>query len=165
MIKAGASVPSVPVKLINAGGVTDADTAAMLSSGRIVLFTLPGAYTPTCSNNHLPGYLALADELKAAGLDRLVCATVNDHHVTKAWAESTGALGKIEFIADGNADFARAVGLDKDMSDRNMSIRYIRAAIIINNGRVEAVYTEDVPGQVTSSGAPAILGHLKERVV
>lgn len=157
MISKGDSVPAVPVFLVNKAGATEADTATVLGQGRIVLFTVPGAFTPTCHNNHLPGYVAAADRMKALGVDRIVCTTVNDRHVVRAWAESTDALGRIEFIADGNAAFTRALGFDKDMSRSGMGTRAFRAAIVMNDGIVEDVFTEDKPGQVTSSGAPAIL--------
>src|ERR1700712_729861 len=100
MIKAGDTLPSLPVKLIDAAGVTDADTLSILGKGRVVLFGVPGAFTPTCDTAHLPGFVATADRIKAAGVSRIVCATVNDHHVTQAWAERSDALGKIDFIAD-----------------------------------------------------------------
>lgn len=157
MIEPGSTIPSVPVRLINRSGINDADSATVLSSGKVVLFTLPGAFTPTCHANHLPGYIELADEIKAAGVDRIVCATVNDQYVVEAWADVTDAIGKVEFIADGNADFARALGLDADLTPGGLGTRFIRAAIVINDGIVQSVYTEDAPGRVTSSGAPAIL--------
>lgn len=160
MIQSGAAMPSVPVKLITATGVEDADTASLFSEGKSVLFTVPGAFTPTCHTNHLPGFVELADEIRAHGVKRIVCATANDHHVTKAWADASRALGKIDFIADGNAELAKTLGIDKDMSGGGMGTRFIRAAILIDNGKVEDVYTEDRPGQVTSSGANAILAVL-----
>ncbi len=160
MIQPGAAMPSVPVKLITAKGVEDTDAASAFAQGKSVLFTVPGAFTPTCHNNHLPGFVELADEIKAHGVSRIVCATVNDHHVTKAWADASGALGKIDFLADGNAALAKSLGLDKDMSGGGMGTRFIRAAILIDNGKVEDVYAEDAPGQVTSSGATAILAVL-----
>lgn len=162
MIQPGAIVPSVPIKLVDASGSTNADSRVVLSSGKVVFFTLPGAFTPTCHVNHLPGFVELAEQIKAKGVDRIICGTVNDHHVVKVWGEVTGALGKIDFIADGNAELAKALGLAKDMSASGMGFRFIRAAIVVNNGTVEAVYTEDAPGLVTSSGAPAILAALSE---
>lgn len=160
MIKQGDTVPSVGVQLINNGGTTDADSAKLLGEGRLVLFTVPGAYTPTCHNNHLPGYVAAKDALHKHGITRIICMTVNDQHVVSSWAQSSNALGTVEFIADGNATLTKALGIDKDFSGGGMGTRAIRAAIIINNGVVEAVFTEDNPGEVTSSGAPAILEFL-----
>ena len=93
MIKIGDKLPSVPVKLITQTEVTDTDTLAVLGQGRVVLFAVPGAFTPTCDTAHLPGFVANAGKIKAAGIDRIVCASVNDHHVMKAWAERSEALG------------------------------------------------------------------------
>jgi len=157
MIQNGDAIPSVAIKLINKGGVTDADSATIFGDGRVVLFTVPGAFTPTCHNNHLPGYVSAADAFRAKGINRVICMTVNDQHVVKAWADASGALGAVEFIADGNGALTKALGLDKDMSGGGMGTRAIRAALIIKDGIVEALFTEDQPGQVTSSGAPAIL--------
>lgn len=161
MIKKGDSVPSVAVKLINNSGSTDADSATILGEGRVVLFTVPGAFTPTCHSNHLPGYVEAVDAFRAKGVSRIICATVNDQHVVKAWAASVNALGAVEFIADGNADLAKALELDVDLSGGGMGTRIRRAALIINNGVVESVFTENQQGQVTSSGAPAILEALE----
>jgi glutaredoxin/glutathione-dependent peroxiredoxin len=154
MIDRRSPVPSVRVKLIGADGATDTDSAAVLGTGLVVLFAVPGAFTPTCHVNHLPGFLANEPKLKAAGVDRIVCASVNDQHVMKAWAEASGALGKIDFIADGNADLAEAMGLAKDFP--GMGRRFARSALLIRDGVVDAVFVEDAPG-VNASGAPAIL--------
>lgn len=157
MIEPGSPMPSVKVKCVDKLGTSDVDTADLVAKGRTVMFSLPGAFTPTCHNDHLPGYIELADKIRAAGADRIICATVNDHHVVTAWAKATEALGKLEFIADGNADLAKALGLEKDMSGGGMGVRFIRAAIVVHNGEIKAVFAEDRPGQVTSSGAPAVL--------
>jgi glutaredoxin/glutathione-dependent peroxiredoxin len=156
MIESGDPIPSVPVKLVTADAVEDTTSDAALGQGTVVLFSVPGAFTPTCHVNHLPGFVANADKLRTAGVDRIVCAATNDHHVMKAWAEASGALGKIDFIADGNAALATALGLDKDFSASGMGTRYARAAMIIRNGTADAVFVEDAPG-VSASGAPAIL--------
>lgn len=154
MIQAGDTLPSVPVKLVDASGVTDADTIGVLGHGRVVLFAVPGAFTPTCDTSHLPGFIAAADRLHKAGIDRIVCAAANDHHVVKAWAERSGALGKVDFIADAAARFADALGLGKDFAD--LGHRYSRFALVARDGVVEQLFVQDVAG-VTVSGAPAIL--------
>lgn len=156
-IQSGQSVPSVPVKLVTADGVSDASSADVLGTGTVVFFSVPGAFTPTCHLNHLPGYLAAADKLKAAGVDRIVCATVNDQYVVKAWAESADALGRIDFIADGSAELARALGMERDLSGGGMGIRFNRAAMLVKDGKVAVVNIETSPGEVTASGAPAML--------
>jgi peroxiredoxin len=156
MISSGDSIPSIPVKLVSADGVADADSRDALGTGRVVFFSVPGAFTPTCHVNHLPGFAANAAKLKAAGVDRIVCASANDHHVMKAWAEASNALDDITFLADGNAALAKALGLDKDFSGGGMGTRFARTAMIIENGTVKSVFVEDAPG-VSGSGAPAIL--------
>lgn len=156
MIERGNPIPSVPVKLVNAEGSTDTTSDMALGTGTVVFFAVPGAFTPTCHVNHLPGFLANLAKLRAAGVDRVVCAAVNDHHVMRAWAEASGALGQIDFLADGNGALAEAIGLAKDFSKSGMGKRYARSAMIIRNGTVDAVFVEDAPG-VNASGAPAIL--------
>ena len=156
MIERGSPIPSVRTKLVNAEGTSDTTSYAVLGTGLVVFFAVPGAFTPTCHINHLPGFIANASKLRTAGIDRIVCASVNDHHVMKAWAEASGALGEIEFIADGNAELAQALGLAKDSSGSGMGTRFTRSAMLIRNGVVDAVFVEDAPG-VNASGAPAIL--------
>jgi peroxiredoxin len=156
MIKRGDSIPALDLKLVNAAGASDTTSADVFGQGTVVFFSVPGAFTPTCHVNHLPGFVANASKLRAAGVDRIVCASVNDHHVIKAWAEASGALNDVEFLADGNAALARGLGLDKDFSEFGMGTRFVRSAMIVRNGVVDAVFVEDAPG-VNASGAPAIL--------
>jgi peroxiredoxin len=155
VIRAGESVPSVPVKLIDSEGITDVTSDQVLGRGHVVLFAVPGAFTPTCHVNHLPGFLAYAD-----GIDRIVCVAANDHHVMKAWATASEAIGTIDFLADGNGQLAKSLGLAKDMSGSGMGLRYERSAMLIKDGTVEAVFVEGEAGGVTASGAPAILSVL-----
>ncbi|QQR38153.1 peroxiredoxin [Devosia rhizoryzae] len=156
MIERGDAIPSVGIKLVTASGIEDTTSDAVLGQGTVVLFSVPGAFTPTCHVNHLPSFVSNAAKLEAAGVSRIVCVATNDHHVMKAWAEASDALDTVDFIADGNADLARALGLDKDFAKFGMGVRYARAAMIIKNGVVDAVFVEDAPG-ITATGAPAIL--------
>ena len=156
MIERGSPIPSVKTKLVGVDGASDTTSDAVLGTGLVVFFAVPGAFTPTCHVNHLPGFVANESKLRAQGVDRIVCASVNDAFVMKAWADASGATGKIEFIADGNADLAEAMGLAKDFSGAGMGKRFARSAMLIRNGVVEAVFVEDAPG-VNASGAPAIL--------
>jgi peroxiredoxin len=156
MIERGDRIPSVPVKVIDGNGISDGMSDAVLGTGKVVFFSVPGAFTPTCHTNHLPGFIANAEKLRAEGVSRIVCAATNDHHVMKSWAEATDALGEVDFIADGNGLFAKALGFDKNMSEFGMGQRYRRAAMLVDNGTVEAVFVEEVGG-VSVSGAPAIL--------
>lgn len=155
MIKSGDKLPSIPVKLVDAAGVTDSDTLAILGKGTVVLFAVPGAFTPTCDTSHLPGFVANAGKLKAAGVDRIVCACPNDHHVVKAWAERSEAVGKVDFIADPAVSFGDAMGLSQDIPGLGGN-RYTRFAMIVRDGVVDQLFVQDVAG-VTVSGAPAIL--------
>lgn len=154
MIKPGDSIPAVSVKLIDQTGTSDATSDSVLGQGRVVFFAVPGAFTPTCHVNHLPGFLANAEKLKAQGVDRIICASVNDHHVMKTWGEATDALGKIAFLADGDAALATAMGLGRQMG--GMGTRFGRSAMLIEDGVVQQVFVEDAPG-VKATGAPAIL--------
>ena len=154
MIRSGDKVPSVPVKYVDAEGTVDTTSDAVLGEGKVVFFGVPGAFTPTCDTNHLPGFVSTAGKMRAAGVTRIVCGAVNDHHVVKAWAERSEALGKIGFIADANCLLAEALGLTKQSSD--LGKRFARFAMIIDEGVVQDVFVQDVGG-VTVSGAPAIL--------
>ena len=154
MIQAGDRIPSVPVKVVDAAGVQNSTSDEVLGKGRVVLFAVPGAFTPTCDTAHLPGFITNAGKMRAMGVDRIVCATANDHHVVKAWAERSEALGKIDFIADARASFAEAIGLEKEFPD--LGKRYARFAAIIEDGVVRQIFVQDVAG-VTVSGASAIL--------
>ncbi len=154
MIQAGDKIPSTPIKLVDANGSSDATADAVLGSGTVVFFGVPGAFTPTCDTSHLPGFVSNAHKLANLGVARVVCGTVNDHHVTKAWAERSDALGKVDFIADGEGLLADAMGLSKQIP--GMGKRFGRFAMIIRDGVVSDVYVQDVAG-VTVSGAPAVL--------
>lgn len=162
MIQAGDRLPSVPVKLVTAAGVADADSAAVLGTGRVVLFAVPGAFTPTCDTSHLPGFVGAHAKLRAAGIDKIVCAAVNDHHVLKAWAERSDALGKVDFLADACSKLAEAMGLAKEFG--GLGRRFARFALIARDGVVEHLFVQDVAG-VTVSGAPAILLTLQGEAV
>ncbi len=159
MIEPGDKVPSVPVYLRNAEGMTETTSDAVLGTGLVVFFSVPGAFTPTCHVNHLPGFLANADKLRAAGVTRIVCGAANDHHVMGAWATESGAAGIIDFLSDPKADLARAMGLERTTDD--LGVRFRRSAIIFRDGVAEGVFVEDKPG-VTATGAPAVLVALSQ---
>ena len=153
-IQRGDAIPPVPVKLVGSGDTVDTTSDAVLGTGKVVFFGVPGAFTPTCDTSHLPGFVSNVAKFKALGVDRIVCGTVNDHHVTKAWAERSNAVGKVEFIADAHANLADALGLVKQSND--LGKRFARFAMIIENGVVKDLFVQDVSG-VTVSGAPAVL--------
>jgi glutaredoxin/glutathione-dependent peroxiredoxin len=154
MIQTGDRIPSVPVKFIDSEGTRDATSDEVLGQGRVVFFTVPGAFTPTCDTAHLPGFISNTGKLTAHGVDRIVCGAVNDHHVVKAWAERSEALDKIAFIADAHARLADAMGLAKEFGD--LGKRFARCAMIVEDGVVQQIFVQDVAG-VTVSGAPAVL--------
>lgn len=164
MIERGSPIPSIKVKLVTREGIADTTSDAALGEGQVAFFAVPGAFTPTCHVNHLPGFVANAAKLKAAGVTRIVCAATNDHHVMKAWAEASGALDDIDFLADGNGELAEAMGLARDMSGSGMSRRFGRSAALIRNGVVDALFIEDAPG-ISATGAPAILMALESAKV
>jgi len=126
---------------------------------KVVIFALPGAFTPTCSAKHVPSYVANYDKLKAKGVDEIVCISVNDAFVMDAWGKGSNAGGKVRMLADGNGDFTRAVGLGLDASGFGMGQRSQRYAMILRDGRVEKLLVEPGPGLAASS-ADSVLSHL-----
>jgi len=156
MIKIGDQVPDVVLKHLVDGGLAEVSTGELFKGKRVVLFSLPGAYTPTCSKDHLPGYVAKADELKGEGIDEIICMAVNDPWVMQAWGESQGATGKVTMLPDGNGEFTKAMGLDVDISAATMGSRGARASMVVDNGVVKSLQVE--PGRgVTVSGADTCL--------
>src|SRR5678815_1927538 len=129
MINAGDKIPSVTIKQATPEGGADVDPAALFAGKKVVMFSLPGAFTPTCSAKHLPGYVEKLPELKSQGVDIVACLSVNDAWVMKSWAEQHDALGKIVMLADGNAAFSKALGIDADLSKSQMGIRARRGLI------------------------------------
>ncbi|GHA30538.1 peroxiredoxin [Devosia pacifica] len=155
MIETGQSIPDLPTRLVSGGEIEETSTHTVLGDGCVVLFTVPGAFTPTCHQQHLTSFVDNASKLRAAGVDRIVCASVNDAHVLKAWAQASDA-SDIAFLADGNAELAEATGLARDMSTGGMGTRFTRAAMILEDGVVKHLFVEEARG-VTGSGAQAIL--------
>jgi glutaredoxin/glutathione-dependent peroxiredoxin len=158
-IAVGDKLPETTFKTIDADGPKDLSTADIFAGKKVVLFGVPGAFTPTCSNNHLPGYLENRDAILARGVDAIAVVATNDHHVMAAWARFTGGEGKIHFLADGNGDFVRATGLETDMGPTAMGRRSRRFSMIVDDGKVTALNVESKPG-VNESGAANILAQL-----
>jgi peroxiredoxin len=159
MIAIGEKLPAATFKTMTPDGAKDLTTADVFGGKRVVLFAVPGAFTPTCSNNHLPGYLENHDAILAKGVDTIAVLAVNDHHVMGAWARFTGAEGKILFLADGNGTFTKAIGLDGDLSAGGLGLRSKRFSMIVDDGKVTALNVETKPG-VSESGAAKILEQL-----
>jgi len=159
-IKVGDRLPEATFHVPTADGPQPATTAEIFGGKKVVLFGVPGAFTPTCSNNHLPGYVQHADAIKAKGVDAIAVVAVNDAHVMKAWAEAAHATGVITPLADGNADFARALGLDMDGSAFGMGTRVKRFSMLVEDGVVRTLAVEETPRTAAVSGAEAMLGNL-----
>ena len=158
-IQIGDSLPTAEFISFNADGQVKMSTAEIFAGKKVVLFGVPGAFTPTCSQNHMPGFIQHADDIKAKGVDTIACTSVNDPHVMKAWARHVGAEGKILMLADGNGIFARACGLEVDLHAANMGHRSKRYSMVVENGVVKQLHVEDKSG-VNVSGADTILKHL-----
>ncbi len=156
-IAVGDRLPDVQFTVMTEAGPAPKTTSEVFSGKKVVLFAVPGAFTPTCHNNHLPGFLENLSAFQAKNIDEVVCTAVNDIFVLSAWARATGAEGKITFLSDGNGDFAKALGLDFDGSPRNMGIRSKRYAMLVDDGVVKALNVEDAPGQAEISSAKALL--------
>ena len=155
-IAAGDKIPSVTLKKTDMSDIT---TDELFKGRKVVVFAVPGAFTPTCSNQHLPGFVAQADAIKAKGVDEIVCLSVNDAFVMGAWGENQGTGDKVTMLADGNGDFARAVGLDFDGSGIGFGLRSQRYAMIVNDGVVETINVE-APMKFEVSDADSILAAL-----
>lgn len=158
-IKPGDRIPHAEFATMTADGQQKLATDVIFAGRKVVLFGVPGAFTPTCSMNHLPGFLKELDALKAKGVDTVACTSVNDVHVMNAWAKASGADGRILMLADGNGEFARAVGLNIDRTKAGMGERSQRYSMIVDNGVVKTLNVEDKPG-VNVSGAETILTQL-----
>lgn len=159
-ISVGDKLPQATFKVITEDGAKDLTTSDIFDGKKVVLFGVPGAFTPTCSNNHLPGYLENHDAILARGVDQIAVVAANDHHVMRAWANFTGGEGKILYLADGNAAFAKATGLDLDLSAGGLGHRFKRFSMIVDNGVVTTLNIEDSPGKAVESGAAKILEQL-----
>jgi len=158
-ISKGDRIPDVSVMLATKDGPEKTQTSEIFGSGKIALFSVPGAFTPTCSAKHLPGFLTNADALKAKGVDKIVCMSVNDAFVMNAWGEAHSAGGKVEMLADGNGEFARALGLAMDGTGFGMGERSQRFSALIEDGVVTQLNIED-PGAFEVSSAEYLIGHI-----
>ena len=143
-IQVGEKIPSLTLQHKTGDRVSDISTDEIFAGKKVVLFALPGAFTPTCSAAHLPGYVDRATELKDKGIDSIVCLSVNDAHVMKAWGEDQNVEDRVMMIADGSGHFTQAVGLEVDLSARGMGIRSQRYAMVVNDCVVEVSDAETI---------------------
>lgn len=155
-IKVGDKVPAAKLKQMTPEGMKDIDSSDFFKGKKVVLFAVPGAFTPTCSAKHLPGFVEKASELKSKGVDVVACLSVNDAFVMNAWGKDQKADGKVQMLADGNGDFTRAVGLELDGSGYGLGKRSQRYAMVVQDGVVKTLNVEK-PGAFEVSSAEAIL--------
>jgi peroxiredoxin len=159
-IAVGDTLPAATFKVRTADGLGDVGTEQLCSGKKVVLFAVPGAFTPTCTAKHLPSFLEHLDQLKAKGVDTVACVSVNDAFVLDAWAKANAADGKVLMLADGNATFTKAIGMDFDGSGFGLGSRSKRYSMLIDNGTVTALNVEESPGVMEVSGADRILAAL-----
>jgi glutaredoxin/glutathione-dependent peroxiredoxin len=156
-IKVGDRLPNTTFMTMTADGPKPQSTDDIFKGKKVVLFAVPGAFTPTCHKNHLPGFLSNADAIKAKGIDTIAVTGVNDVFVMDAWKKATDTAGKIEFLADGSAAFAKALGLSIDLGERGLGTRSQRYAMVVEDGVVKTLNIEDAPGKADISGADNLL--------
>jgi peroxiredoxin len=159
-IGVGDRLPEVKLRVMTAEGPAAKMTSELFGGKKVALFGVPGAFTGTCSNTHLPGFLKQADAFKAKGVDMIAVTGVNDVFVMEAWKRASGSEGKIEFIADGNGELANALGLTFDASGFGLGTRSKRYSMLLDNGVVKQLNVEESPGKVDVSGAEALLNQI-----
>ena len=159
-IKPGEKLPEAAFRIMSADGPVVRTTDDVFKGKRVVLFAVPGAFTPTCHKNHLPGFVKNADAIKAKGVHTIAVTGVNDQFVMDAWKKASGAEGKVEFLADGSANFAKALGLSIDLGERGLGTRSQRYSMVVEDGVVKALNVEDAPGKADISGAENLLKEL-----
>ncbi len=158
-ITVGDKIPAGTLKIAASDGFKDVSTDEIFGGKKVVLFALPGAFTPVCSAQHLPGFISKADKIKAKGVDAIVCLAVNDAFVMDAWGRAQNAGDDVVMAADGNAEFTRALGLEFDASGFGMGVRAQRFAMIVDAGELKGLYVEE-PMKFEVSSAEAILEKL-----
>lgn len=158
-IKAGDSIPVAKLMLGTPDGPKETSTQELFGGKTVVLFGVPGAFTPTCSARHLPGFVQNAEALKAKGVDTVACMAVNDAFVMAAWGKDQGVADKVVMVADGSADFTRALGLELDLTGRGLGLRCQRFVLVAKDGKVTHVAVE-APGAFEVSKAEAVLAAL-----
>jgi peroxiredoxin len=159
-IAPGSKLPQAKFKTMTATGPADVTSGDFFKGKKVALFAVPGAFTPTCHVQHLPGFLARAEEFKAKGVDLIACTAVNDIFVLDAWGKASGADGKVAFLADGNGDFAKAIGLDMDGTGIGFGIRSKRYSMLADDGVVKVLHVEAQAGDAQESSAERLLADL-----
>lgn len=161
MIQVGQKLPVVDLFVLKDGGPVGVSSDTLFSGKRVALFGVPGAFTRTCSAKHLPGFISRSDEFSAAGVDEIMCLSVNDPFVLAAWAEQHGANGKVSMIGDGTLRFTRAAGLEVDMDGNGFGARCRRFSMIVEDGQVTHIHLEE-PGEFGATSAETLLDDLAD---
>lgn len=156
-IQIGDTLPNATLKHVGANGLEDVNFSDYIKGKKIVLFAVPGAFTPSCTMKHLPGYVANADKIKASGVDEIICLSVNDPFVMKAFGEQANAAGKVTMMPDWKAELVGAMGLTFDAAGAGLGVRAKRFSMIVENGVVKELQVEEAPSNVELSGADACL--------
>lgn len=156
-IKVGDKLPSVTLRLVTPEGPKEVTTDDFFRGKKVALFAVPGAFTPACSQRHLPGFVDKAADIKAKGIDEVACVAVNDPAVMGAWGKDQKTQGKVSMLADGSGDLVRALGLELDLSKMGLGIRSKRYSMLVDNGVVKSLNIEQQPGQVDASSAETML--------
>lgn len=159
-IKVGEKIPSATLTHMTADGPAEITTDQLFSGKKVVLFALPGAFTPTCSAKHVPGFVKQAKAIRAKGVDTIACLSVNDAFVMGAWADNQGTGDKVLMLADGSAQLTKALGMELDLTARGMGVRSHRYAMVVVDGVVKSLHLEPNPGALEVSSAEAILRDL-----
>ena len=159
-IQVGDTVPEGMLMRMTAEGPAPITTDELFSGKKVVLFAVPGAFTPTCSAKHVPSYVSNAEALSAKGVDTVACLSVNDVFVMGAWGKDQGVGDKVMMLADGAGDYTAKLGLELDLSARGLGKRATRFAMVVDNGKVSHLAVEENPGEMSVSGAEAVLGKL-----
>jgi len=155
-IKVGDKLPDASFVVMTSEGPAEKTTGEIFAGKKVAMFAVPGAFTPTCQQQHVPGFVARVDELKAKGIDTIACTAVNDIFVLTQFAKDTGATGKILMLADGNADFAKKIGLEIDLSSRGFGVRSKRYSMLVEDGVVKSLNVEDIPPNHDKSSAETL---------
>jgi peroxiredoxin len=159
-INVGDKLPNATFRVMTSEGPKPKTTDEVFKGRKVALFAVPGAFTPTCTNLHMPSFLKNIDGFKAKGVDAVAVTAVNDAFVMKQWAKETGGDGKIDFLADGSAEFAKAVGLELDATGGGLGIRSKRYSMLVDDGVVKQLNIEEAPGKCEISGGQTLLGQL-----
>ena len=159
-IKVGDKIPHATLRQVTPDGAVPVASEDFFAGRKVVLFGLPGAFTPTCHKNHLPGFIDNEKAFKDKGVVEIAMTAVNDHYVLDAWAKATGAGGHVTFLADGNAEFAKALGLEFDAGMGGLGLRSKRYSMLVDDGVVKQLFVEESPGKADLSGATHLLANM-----